>query len=190
MKAIVMLGVLAFAGCASRAYVEEDQAAWENCRNLLLQQAEAWNRGELEIFVLGYRRSPNTLFLNDDEVAVGFDKMLARYKASYPDAASMGTLSFEGLQFMNIDATHVMCTGTFVLKPKATPEGEESAEVKERWGRFGLVFRQEDSVWKIALDYTTKGVGTRPTGRVEQVPGKVEDERNVDPMEPAEDPDK
>jgi ketosteroid isomerase-like protein len=191
MKAIVMLGVLVFAGCASRAYVEEDEVAWENCRNLLIQQAEAWNRGELEVFVLGYRKSPQTLFLSDDEVHVGFDEMLARYKKSYPDAKSMGQLSFESLKFMNIDATHLVCTGTFVLQDKAKPAAAE------RWGRFGLIFRKDNSVWKIAVDYTTRGVGTRPAGKVEPGVEQVEDKRNVDPakqaeksMESAQDPGK
>ena len=177
MKTVALLVVLILAGCASRAYVEEDQASWETCKNLLLQQAEAWNRGELEVFVLGYRKSPQTLFVSDDEVRVGFDEMLARYQESYPDKESMGQLSFADFQFQNIDADHVMGSGTWIL---------DLGTEKERWGRFGLIFRRENDSWRIAVDYTTKGVGTRPEGEPEPTPGKVEDKRNIDPALQAE----
>lgn len=173
MKTVAILFVLILSGCASRAYVEEDQASWETCKNLLLQQAEAWNRGELEVFVLGYRKSPQTIFMSDDEVRVGFEDMLARYEESYPDKASMGNLSFADFHFLNIDADHVMGTGTWIL---------DLGKEKERWGRFGLIFRRENASWQIAVDYTTKGTGTRPKGDPEPTAGKVEDNRNIDPV--------
>ncbi|MEZ5989005.1 MAG: hypothetical protein R3F30_07760 [Planctomycetota bacterium] len=159
--------------CGSMAYVPSSNADFEACKQLLLQQAEAWNRGELEVFVLGYRKSPQTVFAGEDELHVGFDAMLARYLEAYPDPASMGRLRFEDLAFLGIDDDHLLGRGTWIID---RPDGE-------RWGRFGLMFRREHDIWKIAYDYTTREHGTRPTGAPATLPKEPEGDRTIDPAD-------
>ncbi len=115
------------------------------CRALIVAQAEAWNRGDLEAFAEGYERSDHLVFATVEGTQVGFDDMLARYRRTYPDRAAMGRLTFSGLSFSDLDPEHVAARGVWRL---------QRAE-DEPHGTFLLVFRQRPEGWRIVLDYTT-----------------------------------
>src|SRR5713226_4570053 len=70
----------------------------KDLRALLNEQAEAWNRGDIDGFMKGYWKSPDTVFVGSCGVQRGWDAVLARYKKSYPDRAAMGHLTFSGLE--------------------------------------------------------------------------------------------
>lgn len=86
-------------------------------RTLLVTQAAAWNRGDLEAFCAVY--AEDALFATAFGLTKGRAEVLARYKARYPDAAARGTLSFDVLA---VD----------VLAPSA-PAAIESIAVVARW---------------------------------------------------------
>src|SRR5260370_18202716 len=82
---------LTFPAAPQLSQVEKD------LRALLSEQAEAWNRGDIEGFMKGYWKSPDTVFAGSGGVQRGWDAVLARYKKSYPDRAAMGHLTFSEL---------------------------------------------------------------------------------------------
>jgi ketosteroid isomerase-like protein len=114
---------------------------------VLLAQERAWNEGNIEAFASGYKRSPDTIFIGA-AIFHGFDAMLDRYKKSYPDRATMGTLTFSDLQPRILDDHFAIVTGQFALdrdKKHGGPAG----------GIFSLVFEKTPGGWKIVLDHTT-----------------------------------
>src|ERR1700739_1543662 len=61
---------------------------------VLNAQQAAWNRGDVEAFLVGYWHSPELTFSGTSGVSRGWDGVLARYKMNYPDQAAMGHLDF------------------------------------------------------------------------------------------------
>src|SRR2546426_1918150 len=72
---------------------------------VLRAQQTAWNRGDVDAFLVGYWHSPELTFSGSSGVARGWDGVLARYKKHYPDNAAMGQLDFSELEFRFLGRT-------------------------------------------------------------------------------------
>lgn len=105
-------------------------------QGMLDVQAEAWNRGDLVAFMEPYWDSVDLTFVGSSGVTRGHDETLARYQASYPNAATRGRLRFELLDVRPIGqggAALVLgrfyldrdepASGTFSLVVERLPEG-------------------------------------------------------------------
>ena len=114
---------------------------------VLLKQEAAWNRGDLDGFALGYKNSPDTLFISGT-IHRGFDNMLAEYHQNYPTKESMGTLSFSALEVHPLGDTYAVCIGRYRLERSKKLGG--TAE-----GLFSLVLEKTADGWKIVVDHTT-----------------------------------
>jgi uncharacterized protein (TIGR02246 family) len=120
-----------------------DQAA---IRRVLDMQVAAWNRGDIDAFMQGYRNSPSTTFVGKT-VQHGYAAILARYRANYGGTEKMGQLAFSEIEITPIDAQVATVTGRFHLARNAAGGGDAS-------GVFSLVFQKTSSGWKIILDHT------------------------------------
>ena len=69
------------------------QTEREKVTAFLNDQAQAWNRGDLDSFCAVY--VDDAVFFSPTGVARGRDQVLARYKKRYPDKVAMGTLTFD-----------------------------------------------------------------------------------------------
>ncbi len=115
-------------------------------RAVLEDQDAAWNRGDIEGFMVGYDRTEAIVFTSGGKIRRGFDETLRRYKEAYVDAAAMGKLGFSDLEI--------------------TPVGPDAAVVLGRWelteteksggGIFTLVMVRRDAGWRIIHDHTSK----------------------------------
>jgi hypothetical protein len=114
---------------------------------VLLAQERAWNAGDIAAFAKGYQNSPDTIFMGS-EMYHGFDAMIARYRKTYPDKATMGTLTFSDLQPRLLDEHYALVTGQFALERDKKHGGPAN-------GIFSLVFEKTAEGWKIILDHTT-----------------------------------
>lgn len=114
---------------------------------VLTAQAEAWNRGELEAFLAGYWRSDRTVFASGDKVHHGFAAMAERYRTAYATREKMGTLTFSGLAFEQLEGDRAVVTGSWEL----VLAGSE----KRPGGVFTLIWRRFDGGWKIVHDHTS-----------------------------------
>src|SRR5579875_897947 len=54
---------------------------------VLLAQERAWDQGDIDSFMSGYKNSPETLFIAR-QVSKGYNEILAEYKHDYPNRAS------------------------------------------------------------------------------------------------------
>jgi ketosteroid isomerase-like protein len=114
---------------------------------VIMAQEKAWNAGDIDGYLKGYKESPDTLFIGR-QISHGYTQILADYKHNYPTRASMGTLTFSELEAHPLSDTFAVCIGKYHLdRPKKEGGGAD--------GLFSLVFEKTDQGWKIVLDHTT-----------------------------------
>jgi ketosteroid isomerase-like protein len=116
-------------------------------KQVLADQQSAWNRGDIDIFMHGYKNSPDTTFIGKT-VEHGYTLILARYQKSFATRDAMGTLDFSDLAVKMLGRNHAVVTGKFHLA--RTPAGGGDAS-----GVFSLIFERGSQGWKIILDHTT-----------------------------------
>jgi beta-aspartyl-peptidase (threonine type) len=121
---------------------EADQKA---IKAVLEAQQSAWNRGDVDAFLVGYWHSSELTFSGSSGVARGWDGVLARYKKNYPDRAAMGQLDFSDLEFRFLGPDSAMVLGRWHLK----------REQDELGGVFTLVWQRFPDGWKIIHDHTS-----------------------------------
>jgi len=114
---------------------------------VLLAQEAAWNRGDLEGFIQGYKSSPDTLFITR-QVFRGVDGLIEEYRDNYPNRAAMGTLAYSELEVHPLDEKFAVVIGKYHLERNKKEGGNAD-------GIFSLVFEKTDKGWKIIVDHTT-----------------------------------
>jgi ketosteroid isomerase-like protein len=114
---------------------------------VLRKQQDAWNRHDLEGFMLGYWNSQELTFFSGGKEQDGWQATIDRYLATYASPGhEMGKLDFSGLRVVVL--------------------GQDSAFVRGEWkvtmsngktphGLFTLVFRKFTDGWKIVHDHTS-----------------------------------
>jgi uncharacterized protein (TIGR02246 family) len=117
-------------------------------RQLLLDQAADWNKGDIEAFMKAYENSPDTTFVGQT-VQYGYATILERYQKLYPTPAAMGNLAFSHLAIRVLDSSYATATGNFHLE--RTPAGGGNAD-----GIFSLLLRKDATGWKIILDHSNR----------------------------------
>ena len=113
--------------------------------DVLRAQQAAWNRGDVDAFLVGYWPSPELTFSGSSGVSRGWDGVLARYKKSYPNHAAMGQLEFSDLEFRFLGPDAALVLGQWHLK-------RESGDIG---GVFTLVWQKFPNGWKIIHDHTS-----------------------------------
>ena len=59
-------------------------------RNVLAKQNAAWNRGDVDAFMVGYWENDSLMFIGKSGVTYGYKNTLANYKRNYPDTTATG----------------------------------------------------------------------------------------------------
>jgi len=108
-------------------------------------QAQAWNHGDIEGYMAGYWRSPETVFISGDSITRGWQTVLDRYKKNYNSREKMGTLTFSDLEIRPISKNTALVLGRWHLKRIQD----------EPHGRFTLIFRKTREGWRIVHDHTS-----------------------------------
>jgi len=108
-------------------------------------QVAAWNRGDVEAYMNGYDRSPNTEFVGGDSITRGWQQVLDRYKKKYDTREKMGTLTFSDLKISVLSKDAALVLGRWHLK-RATDEPH---------GTFTLLFRKTKVGWRIVHDHSS-----------------------------------
>lgn len=122
-----------------------DAKAVESVKTVIREQAEAWNRGDIEGFMKGYWNSPNLVFVSGANVTRGWQPTLDRYKKSYDSKAKMGVLTFSDLEVNILSKDSAIVLGRWSLqREKDNPNG-----------RFTLIFRKFKEGWRIIHDHTS-----------------------------------
>src|ERR1043165_1533703 len=72
---------------------QTDKSAIE-IRKVMVDQAAAWNQGNIDEFMKGYWNSDKLVFVSGDRITRGWQPTLDNYKRNYNSRAMMGTLTF------------------------------------------------------------------------------------------------
>lgn len=112
---------------------------------LLEQQDDAWNRGDIDAFMDGYRRSPDLRFASGGNVTRGWDETNARYRRVYATPDLMGRLVTSDYEIVLVSPDAAIAHGAWLLERA----GDRPS------GLYTLVLRKIDGQWLIVSDTTT-----------------------------------
>lgn len=124
------------------AQPSNDEAA---IRQIMAKQADAWNKGNIDIFMKGYWNSDSLIFIGKSGPAYGYRQALANYKKNYTGPNQMGKLFFDLLKVKRLSADYYFVIGKWFLKRKAGDIG----------GVYTLLFRKINGQWRIIVDHTS-----------------------------------
>lgn len=141
-SAAILLGLSYALAAQTRSGSPKSEAA---IRAVLEAQAAAWNRGDIEGYMNGYDRSPNTEFVGGDSITRGWQEVFDRYRKKYDSREKMGTLTFSDLEINILSKDAALVLGRWRLK-RANDEPH---------GTFTLLFRKKKSGWKIVHDHSS-----------------------------------
>jgi uncharacterized protein (TIGR02246 family) len=132
--------------CLIVSFVSYSQSKDENAiRQLLAQQTESWNKGDIEGFMQTYWKSDSLMFIGKSGVHFGWQETLKNYKRGYPDTTSMGKLSFDIITIKKLSPQYYYVVGKWMLK----------RTVGDLNGYFDLLFRKIGRRWFIIADHSS-----------------------------------
>ncbi len=139
MKKIVLAGLmLVMAACQSvgPARVDDVMQARESqaIEAMLRAQDAAWNRGDIDAFMLGYLPTPDLRFASGGTVTRGWSDTNERYKKRYASRALMGTLSTTDYEIELLSPDAAVAHGRW----KLTRDGDAPS------GLYTLILRKID----------------------------------------------
>ena len=114
---------------------------------VLTGQERAWNQGNIQAYLSGYKNSKDLLFISNS-VTRGFEALNDDYKHNYATKDSMGTLTFTDLEPHVLDEKIAVVLGKYHIDRVKKAGG--SAD-----GLFSLVLEKSEQGWKIVLAHTT-----------------------------------
>ena len=115
---------------------------------LITNQQDSWNKGDIDAFVEPYWHSPDLTFSGATGVSRGFEGVRARYKKVYPDHSAMGKLDFSDLEFHFIGKEGALVLGHWHLTREKSSGGDIG-------GVFSLVWQHFPEGWRIIHDHTS-----------------------------------
>lgn len=140
MKRLFLL-ILSFNFC----YAFSQQKAFEFILKNMKAQEAAWNNGDIEGYMNYYWNSDSLKFIGKSGITYGWKTTREHYKESYPDKATMGTLTFSDIKLERIERNLVMLTGSWKLvREKDTLSGY-----------YSLFWKRIRGKWLIIIDHTS-----------------------------------
>ena len=110
-------------------------------------QEDAWNRGDLEGYMVGYWESPDLTFFSNGDATHGWQATFDRYRTKYQGGKNqMGKLDFPQLETVVLGADAALVRGRWHLK---MPDGKEYA------GMTTVIFRKFPEGWRIVHDHSS-----------------------------------
>ena len=147
LVALLLLTIIppsAKAQSAARSTKRDDRIS-AAVRGVLNAQRDAWNRGDLEGYMDGYDRSPDTEFVGGDTITRGWQTVLERYQKKYNSREKMGVLTFSEIEINVLSKDAALVLGRWRLK-RASDEPH---------GTFSLLFRRKKAGWRIVHDHSS-----------------------------------
>jgi ketosteroid isomerase-like protein len=117
----------------------------KSIKAILDNQISAWNKGNLDAFMVGYLNSDSLVFIGKSGPTYGYNNTLLNYKKNYPDTSQMGKLRFDIVSLKPLNTNHYFVIGKWHL----------TRSVGNLNGVFTLVFRKTKEGWKIIADHSS-----------------------------------
>ena len=104
----------------------------------------AWNQGDLEGLLSGYRQDEQLRYAFGGDIYRGYPAIKTRFLESYPDPDQMGELTFSNLEVTPFTAQHALGFGRWTIDNGGT-----------QTGLFTLELHKFGDAWKIVSDHTS-----------------------------------
>lgn len=140
MKFIVPILLIALA-CTPKV---PEADAEISIREVLTKQQDAWNNGDLDLFMEGYWKSDSLQFIGSS-IRYGWQQTLDNYKKNYSTRELMGRLQFDIWQIVPLAPDVYLLTGQYTL----------FRESDQPSGPFTLIFKKKNNKWVIVYDHTS-----------------------------------
>ena len=144
MKFLLLSIIFLFMGLSSQGQPPKQKDKDAILATMKAQEI-AWNKGDLERFMIGYWEDENLKFIGKNGVTYGWNATLERYKKSYPDRDAMGTLTFDILHVDALGKKEMMVVGKWHLQRK-----EDAPQ-----GHFSLIWKKINKEWVIIADHSS-----------------------------------
>ena len=139
MKILLSIILLVIVSCNTSNNAQLDIS------NVLKNQTDEWNKGNIDGFMQGYWNSKDLRFITKRGIKFSYDSVANGYKKSYNTKEKMGELTFSKLQFFDLD-NHQLKQVYGMWKVSKMNETDS--------GNFSLIFKKIDGNWKIIVDHT------------------------------------
>lgn len=135
--------IIAFALTANMLLAQDkDEAA---IRQILSNQTQAWNSGDINRFMQGYWENDSLVFIGKSGPKYGYNTTLANYKKGYPDTTAMGKLNFTLLEIRKLSPRYYFVIGKWHL----------TRSIGNLSGHYTLLFENIKGEWKIVADHSS-----------------------------------
>lgn len=135
--------IIAFALTANMLLAQDkDEAA---IRQILSNQTQAWNSGDINRFMQGYWENDSLVFIGKSGPKYGYNTTLANYKKGYPDTTAMGKLNFTLLEIRKLSPRYYFVIGKWHL----------TRSIGNLSGHYTLLFEKIKGEWKIVADHSS-----------------------------------
>jgi beta-aspartyl-peptidase (threonine type) len=121
-------------------------AVTDAVRDVLQQQQQAWNAGDIDRFMEFYWKSDNLTFSSRGKVTRSWQNVLESYKRRYSSRQQMGELVFDALEITPLGADAALVLGNWTVRREPDAIG----------GNFTLVLRRLEGKWLIVHDHTSR----------------------------------
>ena len=113
--------------------------------NILFNQQQNWNNGDIDSFMEGYMKTNKLVFSGASGPIYGWKSTRNRYKKTYSNRILMGKLKFDILNMSRLSSDVVQLQGKFYL----------TREVEDSFGYFTLTWLKRNGKWLIISDHTS-----------------------------------
>ena len=114
---------------------------------IVLEQEEAWNKGDLDAYLSHYKDAPDTQAILATLVR-GINNIRAAYRANFPNRDSMGAIEDAEVQALPLGDNFALATGKYRLSRSRKAGGDVT-------GTFTEVFEKTPAGWKIIFSEST-----------------------------------
>lgn len=114
-------------------------------RNVMNEQMEAWNNGNIDRFMETYWQNDSLMFIGKTGVTYGWEQTKQNYIKGYPDTTSMGKLDFKLIDVKRLSALYFHVVGKWHLK----------RSIGDLSGHFTLLFMKVKNKWVIIADHSS-----------------------------------
>lgn len=131
--------------CLLLLNVRAQSKAERDIRDILSAQQNAWNRGDLSAFMIGYWENDSLVFVGKNGPVYGYETTLKNYRKSYSDTARMGHFTSTIIRMNRLNRKYYLVLGQWHLDRSVGNIG----------GYYTLLFRKINGHWVIVWDHSS-----------------------------------
>lgn len=119
----------------------------EEIRAVLTRQVNAWNAGDIDLFMETYVKTDALRFASGGTVRRGWQQTLERYRSRYPTREAMGKVTFVNVEIKRLSSEWAEAFGEYKL--------QREGNYQDASGLFTLLLFKTGDGWRILHDHTS-----------------------------------